>query len=220
MGAVAADGARRESAGADPVAGCALMRCGGFDVLVGLIDAATLAGLRAEADAALTGARESCVIEPIEAERGGMPARKFLSTPGGPLQAALLAAPWLHALLADVVGLAVRATGGGTFTYYCRVGDHLALHRDIRRCDVAVITALRAEGTGVGEAGGLALYPGAVARRLAEVRARPRSGRLLVHLAPGQTAVLLGGLVPHALLPTAPGQRRVVSVACFQAVAS
>jgi hypothetical protein len=202
---------------ADLVTGCALMRRGGFDVLTGLVDAPTLSALRAEADAILPDARESLVTDPVEAERGGMPSRKFLSAPGGPLQTALLAAPWLHALLGGIIGLRVRPTGAGTFTWYCRPGDHLALHRDIRRCDVAVITALRAERTGEGEAGGLALYPDGVARPLATIRARPRDGRLVVHLAPGETAVLLGGLVPHALLPTAEGQRRIVSVACFEA---
>ena len=203
----------------DPVTGCALMRRGGFDVLAGLIDPGVLARLRNEADGRADLARESLVTEPQDAERGGLPARKFLSAPGGPLQAAFLAAPWLHALLADLVGLPVRQAGGGTFSYYCRAGDHLALHRDIRSCDVAVIAALWNERTGEAEAGALALYPGGVGRPLAEVRAHPHDGRLLIHLAPGQACVLLGGLVPHALLPTAPGQRRVVSVACFEAAA-
>lgn len=200
----------------DPVENCVLMRRGGFDVLAGLIDDDILARLCDEADDCAAAARESLVTQPSDAERGGLPARKFLSAPGGPLQAAFLEAPWLHALLAEVVGLPVRQAGGGSYTYYCRPGDHLALHRDILTCDVAVITALRNEEA-EDEAGRLALYPDGVGLPLAAIRARPHDGRLLVHLAPGQTCVLLGGLVPHALLATALGQRRIVSVACFEA---
>ena len=137
---------------------------------------------------------------------------------GGPLQAAFLRAPWVHALLANIVGLPVRQTGGGTFTYYCRAGDHLALHRDILTCDVAVITALRNDQTDDSESGALAVYPHAAGLPLSVIRARPCDGRLLIDLDVGQTCVLLGGLVPHALLPTAPGQRRIVSVACFEAL--
>jgi hypothetical protein len=39
-----------------------------------------------------------------------------------------------------------------------------------------------------------------------------------VPLRPGQTVVMLGGIVPHHVLPMAQGQVRVVSVLCYRAL--
>jgi hypothetical protein len=39
---------------------------------------------------------------------------------------------------------------------------------------------------------------------------------LKLRLRVGQTITLCGGLVPHALLPVAEGQSRIVSVLCHQ----
>jgi hypothetical protein len=210
-------GEASESVGA--IACCPLMRAGGVAVYTGFVDARTLPLLRAEAEQQRAEARESLVSDPVDAERGGAPRRKFLSAPGGKLQTAFLESSWLSGTLSGIVGLPVRPTGGGTFTYYCRTGDHLALHRDIRRCDLAVITALEAHRPTNCNAGGLALYPGRTSEQLSAIRARPLEGRVVLHLEAGQTCVMLGGTVPHELLPTAPTQTRVVSVLCFEVLA-
>jgi hypothetical protein len=205
------------SSSAEPIACCPLVREGGFAVYTGFVDARTLPLLRAEAGRQRAAARESLVTEAVDAERGGAPRRKFLSAPGGELQTAFLASSWLAEALSGIVGLPVRPTGGGgTFTYYCRIGDHLGLHRDILRCDVAVITALEAHRPTACDAGGLALYPGRVSEELRAIRARPQDGRTVLHLETGQTCVMLGGLVPHELLPIASAQFRTVSVLCFE----
>ena len=198
------------------IAGCPLMREGGFAVYTGFVDARTLSLLHAEAGRQRAEAHELLVNESVDAERGGAPKRKFLSAPGGKLQTAFLGSSWLSGTLSGIVGLPVRPTGRGTFTYYCRTGDHLALHRDILRCDLAVITALSAHRPTSCDAGGLSLYPGRTREQLSAIRARPLEGRVVLHLEAGQTCVLLGGMVPHELLPTAPAQARVVSVLCFE----
>jgi hypothetical protein len=35
-------------------------------------------------------------------------------------------------------------------------------------------------------------------------------------LTPGQTLVLFGGIVPHAVLPTAAGQVRIIAPLCYR----
>jgi hypothetical protein len=46
----------------------------------------------------------------------------------------------------------------------------------------------------------------------------PDHGAAAAALSPGHSLVLLGGVVPHAVSPVTEGQRRVVSLLCFQLV--
>jgi hypothetical protein len=197
-----------------------LMRAGGFGVYRGIVDSELGALLRAEAEAGWLGARHAEVVEDAVAEtRGGMPARRYLTAHGGPAQDAFYAAPWLCAILADATGVSFRPTGArGTYNYYLRPGDHLALHRDVRRCDLAVIAGLVAEDACGSGAGRLRLYPERIDEPLSAIRATPAQGAVEIWLGAGETLLLLGGLVPHALLPTGEGQRRIVSIMCFRAV--
>src|SRR5689334_13755228 len=60
------------------------------------------------------------------------------------------------------------------------------------------------------------LVPQYVGASLPVVR-RSGSRGMTVKLRPGQSLVMLGGLVPHRVLPVHSGQARVVSALCFVA---
>lgn len=195
-----------------------LMRKGGFDVLDGLVDAATLASLLREALASWSSALPQDDARRNRQERGGTPARRFASGAGGPVQEAFYQSPWVLGVLSQLAGVAVRPTGRrGTFTYYARAGDYLDLHRDIPGCDVAAITLLHDDGPPNGLSGCLCVYPGRCQEPLEEIRRTPERGAYAVRPSPGQTIVLLGGIVPHRVLRVGSGQRRIISVLCFEA---
>jgi hypothetical protein len=196
-----------------------LMGRSGFVILSGLFAPDALVALRREANAQSAQALDVCVRRSDdEMIRGGNPARKFLSAPGGVVQRSFYTDPALWQAIEGVVGLPVVPTGaGGTFTYYIRQRDFLAIHRDIVTCDVALITCL--DETGVRDSGGkLCLYPQRIWELLSAVRREPMKGAVPVRLVPGDTAVLLGGVVPHCTLPVNAGQRRLVSLLCYRAI--
>ncbi len=103
----------------------------------------------------------------------------------------------------------------GTYSYYSRPGDFLAIHRDIVTCDVAVITCL-SDSPDHAAGGALCLYPDRMFEPVAAIRATPSEGARVVRLREGQTIALFGGLVPHALLPVDADQVRIVSVLCYR----
>ena len=189
-----------------------------FAVFPGLIERSHFDHLRAEAIAAAGEATESRLVDDAADEwRGGAPARAYLSAPGGEAQQAIYGAPALADFLTGILGRSCRPTASnGTFNYYVRPDDHLSLHRDVAECDVAVITCLHRLGSGYGRHGSLVLYPGCAGLPLAAARAADADS-LSVDLAEGETLVMLGGMVPHRLLPLAAGQERVVSILCFTA---
>jgi hypothetical protein len=202
----------------DRIRGSRLMREGGFGVYRGIVDEELGEMLRAEALAGWLGASDVTVTEDGAAEtRGGMPARRYLTAHGGPVQDAFYAASWLAQILGDMTGLHFHPTGArGTYNYYVRSGDHLALHRDVRCCDLAVIAGLVAEDPCGSGGGRLRLYPDRLDEPLSAIRAAPDQGALELSLGAGETLLLLGGMVPHALQPTGDGQRRIVSIMCFR----
>lgn len=195
-----------------------LMKRGGFDVFAGLLEPRYLELLQAEAVAAYA---ESAVGEVRESadgeERGGSPARRFATAQGGPVQEAFYTAAWVSEFLSELANARVKPTGNlATFSYYVTPGDHIDVHRDIETCDLAVITCL--VDTAAGQTGGsLCVYPDRIREPVRAIRATRERGFARVHLAPGQTIVLLGGIVPHRLEPVADGQQRVVSVLCYSA---
>lgn len=196
-----------------------LMRNGGYLVFDELIDRATWARLAAEAQGLAATAVAHLVTEPDREElRGGQPQRKFASAEGGPVQDAVYTSPALAGHLLAWAGAHFAPTGRrGSFTYYRRPGDHLALHRDVRTCDLAMITVLDRRG-GDGRSGTLTVYPRRLGDTLSEIRRTPRRGGEPVDLAAGQSVLLFGGLVPHCVTATAPGQSRTVSLLCFRLV--
>lgn len=196
-----------------------LMKEGGFQVFEGVIDARIRKEMLAEAIAQLPSANV-CEVKVADAEevRGGKPRRSFINGPGGPLQQSFYWAPWLLDFLRGLTHSVLAPTGAlGTYSYYVRPGDFLDIHRDIFECDVAVISCLSEGPNDDGASGRLCLYPGRLFEPLSSIRATPQQGAVKVRLNPGETIVLFGGIVPHALLQVAAGQARVVSVLCYRA---
>lgn len=194
-----------------------LMGRGGYDVLTGVLDEHILTMLLGEAMETLADARETSVPFSDEEEvRGGNPARKFLNSAAGPLQEGFSHAPWMLDLLRELCGPTLRPTGSlGTYSYYVRPGDHLDIHRDIETCDVAVISCLY-DTPGAGDGGMLGLYPNRIHEPLSAIRATPDTGIVKLRLAPAETLVMFGGIVPHVVMPVAQEQSRIVSVLCYQ----
>ncbi len=202
----------------DVIRASPLMKKGCFDIFAGLLDSNTHAMMLSEAISLSTVARLSEVLIPDgEDVRGGTPARCYLSASGGPIQDAFYGAEWMLSFLRQVTGTPLIPTGErGTYSYYARPGDYLALHRDIVTCDLAVITCLSDGPCIVGNSGILRLYPDRIFEPLSAIRDNPNEGAVGVRLMPGQTIVLFGGIVPHMLLPVADQQRRIVSVLCYR----
>ena len=194
------------------------MREGGFGVYHGIVDASLHDLLCREAQAARATASDTTLIENAADEvRGGMPARAFLTAQGGRVQDAFYHAAWLHTLLADLTGLRFTPTGArGTYTFYVRPGDHLALHRDVHECDLALITGLVNQDAGKTGGGRLRLYPARWREPLSSIRAEPDTAAHDVVLGDAETLLLLGGIIPHCLCPTGPDQERIVSILCFR----
>lgn len=198
-----------------------LMQAGGCGIYDHLPGGETCARLLAESRVCLRGAFVSAVpISDGEEVRGGSPARRFISATGGDEQNSFYRDPKTARFLARICNAPVRPTGAGaTYTYYARPGDHLALHRDIDTCDVAVITCLL-DRHGSGSRGGLTrYYPTRQHEPLSRIRAKPDEGAVSVRLPVASTMVMLGGLVPHLIEPIAPGELRIVSILCFRVCA-
>lgn len=197
-----------------------LMRGGGFDVFAGLVDEYIKAGLLAEAYRQQKVMTESFITtEDAEEIRGGAPRRKFFSSAGGEFQRRFYQSDWLINFLRSLTTPFLKPTGEyGTFSYYARTGDFLETHRDIKACDVAVITCLENRFEADKTGGNLCLYPNRTKELLSEIRATPDEGAQKIFLEEGQTLVMYGGIVPHALLPVAANQTRIVSVLCYEAL--
>jgi hypothetical protein len=193
-----------------------LFAAGGYFVVRGLFDEETLRKLLAEAGNARVEAERMILAESDGAEgRGGFPARAYRSGPSGDLHWALHGCQQMTDTLASVCGLKVTPTGSGTFSYYEEPGDFLALHRDVFQCDIAVITALTACVRDRTE-GELVVYPDFMREPLSTARAAGRSAGLSMPLDRGHTMILLGGIVPHEVAPTFPGQERIVAINCYR----
>jgi hypothetical protein len=193
------------------------MRRGGYRVLPPLFDRSWYDAMTSEALRAAARAEETWVRHSDREERrGGNPARRFLTAPGGPVQTAFYKSRFIQQILSSLSGLPVKPTGeGGTFTYYVRPGDFITIHRDILTCDLAVITCLFDNGRR--EASGkFCLYPDRVHDPLSAIRKEPARGALVFRLETHHTLVLFGGVVPHCVLPVTADRKRVVSVLCYQ----
>jgi hypothetical protein len=196
-----------------------LVAAGGA-VVTSFLDAPAVARLRAEAFDAHKRAQTSRRDDPNDGVRGD-PDRWLESAPGGPELDSLYRSEAVFDLLEGLTGLAWRRTGeAGAFSYYRLPGHHLGLHRDIDSCDLACITCVHDQAQFAGGASGaLCLYPSRTGEVLSDIRATPEHGAVHIHLVPGQTLVLLGGLVPHRLLPMATGHVRIVAPLCYQVAA-
>jgi hypothetical protein len=200
-----------------------LYQRGGFMLIDQLLEPSNLAQLQRESLALNSQAAQNLMLETdrsgfeINFGRGGSPARKFLSTQGGAVQDAFYQSQALTTRLETLCQTRIKPTGArGTYSYYARNGDFLALHRDILQCDLTLITCLFDHTKGaINNLGGvLRLYPSYNLQTLSSIN--PHSSSNDLRLGVGQSVALLGGIVPHEVLPTSAGQIRIVSVLCFE----
>ncbi len=193
---------------------------GGVAVFDGIPDSSGINALAAEAHAAYSTSVRQHLERGDDADgRGGMPARALQTSGGGPVQDALYAAPWLHAFLSAQCGVPIAPSGNrGSFNYYVRPGDFLATHLDIDTCDVTLITILQDDTDPRNPAGALAVYPGYMSVSLRRLRREANPRPAVIKARAGQSVLLLGGLVPHRVLPLVGAGQRITSALCFRAV--
>jgi hypothetical protein len=202
--------------GAQVVVASRIWSQGGYAAVSGMIGGGLLDALKAEAGCARpSGQRSGLPFSYRTEERGGSPARALRSLPCGEVHRALHASPQLADSIGEICGVAVTSTGVGTYHFYEREGDFFALHRDFVGCDIAVITCISQRLTEQ-PMGGLLVYPNLFHQGLSQVRAAGKAMGISIPLAPGDTAILLGGLLPHEVTPIAAGQDRVVAVNCYR----
>lgn len=178
-----------------------------------LLDGAGLAALVRDAEVA-HGAAVEARVDVRDPDERGAPDRWLESAPGGAGLGAFAASAAVDDALVRATGVPWVPAGPGSWSFYRRAGHHLGLHRDLAVCDLAVITCVVDSG-GAGDGGLLRLWPGRARESLEEILADPR-GAVDVRLEPGQTVLLLGGLVAHQVLPLQAGHVRVVAPLCYQ----
>jgi hypothetical protein len=195
-----------------------LMQRGGCLFIDNLLPANLLTALCAEANERQVEARHTIWQGSKHVDwRGGDPARSYAGATGGPTQTSIFASPNLSDYLSEICGMRLKLAGVGSFSYY-EPGDFLALHRDIIACDITLLTCLRDTATDTSDRRGLRIYPAYARAPLTQLRSEDAPAHIDVHLDRGQTAVLLGGIVPHEVLPMAAHQHRTVSVVCLTAL--
>jgi hypothetical protein len=195
-----------------------LMQRGGCLFIDNLLQPNLLTALCAEANERQDEARHTVWPGSRQVDwRGGDPARSYAGATGGPTQTSIFASPDLANYLSEICCMRVKIAGVGSFSYY-EPGDFLALHRDIIACDITVLTCLRDTATSASDRRGLRIYPAYARVPLTQLRSEQAPAHIDVHLDRGQTAVLLGGIVPHEVLPMAADQHRTVSVVCMTAL--
>jgi hypothetical protein len=60
------------------------------------------------------------------------------------------------------------------------------------------------------------VYPAHARQPFAAIRAERHPRAVDLTLVPGESALLLGGIIPHEVTPIASGQQRTMSVMCFR----
>jgi hypothetical protein len=195
----------------------AFLARGGCVVLQGLFGVDALNALRHEAmEAARQAGRASSTGSGAEDWRGGDPARAYWCAASGKVQWTLLSDSATASTLSELCGLRIQITGAGSYSYYNEIGDFLAVHRDVVRCDLALLTCLEEQPPPQGSRGVLRVYPAYARQPLSSFRAEGNPSGVDVPLSVGESALLLGGIVPHEVTPMAAGQRRTMSVSCFK----
>jgi hypothetical protein len=195
-----------------------LLKRGGCVFIDNMLQPDLLTSLCAEANERLDEAKHTVWPGSMQVDwRGGDPARSYAGANGGPTQMSIFASPDLAKQLSEICGLHLQMAGAGSFSYY-EPGDFLALHRDILNCDITLLTCLRDTATGTSDRRGLRIYPAYARMPLTQLRSEDNPSYIDVYLDRGQTAVLLGGIVPHEVLPMGATQHRTVSVVCMTAL--
>jgi hypothetical protein len=197
-----------------------LALAGGVAVVPGLPDAATRRAMAHEALGAARGTERQLSVNAYGDDgRWDTPARALANVPGGETQERFYTAAWLRQSLSAWCGASVVPTSGrGTYSLYTRPGDHLDLHVDVVTCDVTLITVVHDSTPTDHPGGGLAVYADHVGVPLSQIRASSPPATSVIKAPVGHSIVILGGLVPHRVLPLGPSGSRVISALCFQAV--
>lgn len=189
---------------------------GGYAAVSGMVGRSWLDALKEEAESARRlGTRTIVPVSDRTEDRGGSPARALRSSPCGEAHRALHVSPQVTDAISETCGVAVSSTAVGTYHFYEREGDFFDLHRDFVGCDIAVITCI-SQRLNDQPIGGLLVYPNFFHQGLSRVRAAGTTMGLAIPLVPGETAILLGGQLPHEATPVVAGQDRVVAVNCYQ----
>lgn len=198
----------------------ALYQRGGFVVLPKLIAFSDVRAMFEEARSSFRASKEEKRVgADSEDWRGGLPPRQLLCVQGGPIQDRLYVSPKLAYDVSRVVGQRVVASSNrASYSYYCRQGDHIGVHRDVAGCDVSVIVVISDNTSRDREGGDLLVYPDRMHEPLSAVRRSPEVGAQRIKLRAGETLVLLGGLVPHLVRPVSDGHYRICAPMCFRIV--
>ena len=197
----------------------ALLQTGGAALLEGLFAPDVLKALLQEALQGPAHASHVPAGQDTEQLRGGLPARQLLSVDGGVQQQALYAAPALVALVGGYARSPVRPCGmQASYSVYRDAGDHLDVHRDVRGCDLALITCLH-DNDPHADGGCTELWPQDALTPLDTLRNGGGGPVLRLALLPGQSMLLHGGVLPHRIVPTQAGRVRIVSLMCFEMLA-
>jgi hypothetical protein len=196
-----------------------VLAAGGLAVYQGLFDSDTLTALEAEAAHGTPRLDTLPEGQDLEAVRGGSPARRLSSVSGGPVLAALYGSAPLAAFIGGQVGAPVRPCGEqATFSIYNVEGAQLGIHRDVKGCDLTLITCL-ADNDPDANGGCTEAWPADLCTPLDELRRGACGPSLSLALQPGHAMLLHGGLVPHRIRATAAGRRRIVALMCFEMLA-
>lgn len=197
----------------DRLASSPLIRAGGL-LRTRILDSHGLTTLVRDAEQAHPQASEARIETPRSGERGD-PDRWLESAPGGAALEQFACSALVLDTLARATGVAWQPAGPGTWSYYRREGHHLGIHRDLAVCDLAMITCVADQGD-LDPAGLLRFWPSRTRESLDHIRSNPQHARH-VRIRPGDTVLLLGGIVPHQVLPLGPRQLRIVAPLCYQA---
>jgi hypothetical protein len=205
----------------DAVRDCELARGGGFAV-ARVVNPRAVDVLAREALRLMPSAQPSEVYRSPEDEDGpgrGNPARHYETADSGPALQRLYEATGIRRVLQRATGLDWEPSGpAGCYLYYREAGHYMGVHRDIEICELALITCVYESGAPPrGPSGALQLWPGRGDEALTQIRRDREAGRVAVHLRPGDSVLLLGGLIPHAVAPVAPGHVRITAPLCFVA---
>jgi hypothetical protein len=140
---------------------------------------------------------------------------KRLVARGGAPQCVLYHDPEMHSFLSVETGLSLAPSGShGIYAYYVRNNDFIGLHRDTSPFDVELITSLY-DTHPDNEQGSLAIYPTRTTESCESISKTSKKGKEIIKLKPGQSMLILGGVIPHRVVPVFADQIRIVSSLSF-----